>query len=145
MDHEISQASLARRDRDTRLGIDPRDLSKLRYGDHQRLSFKRLCSSAGIGSTVRIGQPVGKVYQREEFSQDDGIQDSEPYILGTPHLARGYFAATSGNVTDEVIIKYIDEQDAESSDTEFQIEGQVDKASSLCQSYCLRAIVVYFL
>jgi putative transposase len=40
--------------------------------------------------------------------------------------ARGYFAATSGNVTDEVIMKYIEEQDVESPDTEFQIEGQTD-------------------
>jgi putative transposase len=33
------------------------------------------------------------------------------------HLwARGYFAATSGNVTDEVIAKYIEEQDVEPQD-----------------------------
>ena len=40
--------------------------------------------------------------------------------------ARGYFAASSGNVTDEVIMKYIEWQDIESPDTEFQIEGQTD-------------------
>jgi putative transposase len=40
--------------------------------------------------------------------------------------ARGYFVATSGNVTDEVIMKYIEEQDIESPDTEFKIEGQPD-------------------
>ena len=40
--------------------------------------------------------------------------------------ARGYFAASSGNVTDEVIMKYIEQQDIESPDTEFQIEGQTD-------------------
>ena len=40
--------------------------------------------------------------------------------------ARGYFAATSGNVTDEVIMKYIEQQDVESPDAEFQIEGQAD-------------------
>ena len=33
------------------------------------------------------------------------------------HLwARGYFVATSGNVTDEVIAKYIEEQDVETQD-----------------------------
>jgi len=33
------------------------------------------------------------------------------------HLwARGYFVATSGNVTDEVIAKYIEEQDVEPQD-----------------------------
>jgi len=43
---------------------------KLRCRDHQRASFQRLCSSDGIGSAARIGQSVGTVSQREEFSQD---------------------------------------------------------------------------
>ena len=34
--------------------------------------------------------------------------------------ARGYFVASSGNVTDEVIIKYIEEQGKEPSDGEFK-------------------------
>ena len=38
------------------------------------------------------------------------------------HLwARGYFVATSGNVTDEVITKYIAEQDVETDDTHFKV------------------------
>ncbi len=38
------------------------------------------------------------------------------------HLwARGYFVATSGNVTDEVIAKYIAEQDVESQDDVFRV------------------------
>ena len=38
------------------------------------------------------------------------------------HLwARGYFVATSGNVTDEVIAKYIEMQDVEAQDDEFRI------------------------
>jgi len=40
--------------------------------------------------------------------------------------ARGYFVATSGNVTDEIIMKYIEQQDVESPDSEFKIEGQTD-------------------
>jgi putative transposase len=40
--------------------------------------------------------------------------------------ARGYFVATSGNVTDEIIMKYIEQQDIESPDAEFKIEGQPD-------------------
>ena len=39
------------------------------------------------------------------------------------HLwARGYFAASSGNVTDEVIMKYIEEQGKEPEDVDFKIE-----------------------
>ena len=38
------------------------------------------------------------------------------------HLwARGYFVASSGNVTDEVILEYIKNQDKERTDDNFQI------------------------
>ena len=38
------------------------------------------------------------------------------------HLwARGYFVASSGNVTDEVISKYIESQDVESQDDDFKV------------------------
>ncbi len=38
------------------------------------------------------------------------------------HLwARGYFVATSGNVTDEVIAKYIADQDIEPQDDDFKV------------------------
>lgn len=42
------------------------------------------------------------------------------------HLwARGYFVASSGNVTDEVIMKYIEEQDITQTDNDFKIDGEV--------------------
>lgn len=37
--------------------------------------------------------------------------------------ARGYFAASSGNVTDEVIMKYIEGQELERIDEDFKVEG----------------------
>jgi putative transposase len=38
------------------------------------------------------------------------------------HLwARGYFAASTGNVTDEVIAKYIELQDVEPQNDEFKV------------------------
>ena len=40
------------------------------------------------------------------------------------HLwARGYFAASSGNTADEVIMKYIEEQGHEPPDGDFKIDG----------------------
>ena len=39
--------------------------------------------------------------------------------------ARGYFAVSSGNVTDEVIMKYIENQDLESGDDNFQINHKL--------------------
>jgi len=37
--------------------------------------------------------------------------------------ARGYFAASSGNVTDEVIMKYIEQQGHEPPEGDFKIDG----------------------
>ena len=41
------------------------------------------------------------------------------------HLwARGYFVASSGNVTDEIIMEYIKTQDIEKDDGDFKIENE---------------------
>jgi len=39
--------------------------------------------------------------------------------------ARGYFVATSGNVTDEVIVKYIEQQSLEPPDGDFKTEDDL--------------------
>ncbi len=39
--------------------------------------------------------------------------------------ARGYFVASSGNITDEVIMKYIEEQSLEPPDAEFKIDDEL--------------------
>ena len=39
--------------------------------------------------------------------------------------ARGYFVASSGNVTDEIIIKYIEQQNIESPDGDFKTEDDL--------------------
>ncbi len=42
------------------------------------------------------------------------------------HLwARGYFAATSGNVTDEVIMQYIEQQGKEPIDGDFKVDEEL--------------------
>lgn len=40
---------------------------------------------------------------------------------GRHFWARGYFCATTGNVTDEVVMKYIETQDLQEKDENFQI------------------------
>jgi putative transposase len=42
---------------------------------------------------------------------------------GRHFWARGYFAASSGNVTDEVVMKYIEQQGHEPPDGDFKIDG----------------------
>ena len=42
------------------------------------------------------------------------------------HLwARGYFVASSGNVTDEVIMKYVEQQGNEPIDGDFKVDGEL--------------------
>ena len=49
------------------------------------------------------------------------------------HLwARGYFVASSGNVTDEIILEYIKNQDKEGTDDNFQIREGV---TSVCTAW----------
>jgi putative transposase len=43
---------------------------------------------------------------------------------GRHFWGRGYFAASSGNVTDEVIMEYIKNQDIERSEDDFKISGE---------------------
>jgi putative transposase len=45
--------------------------------------------------------------------------------LGAALWARGYFAASSTNVTDEVVMKYIAQQSHESPDSDFKIGGDL--------------------
>ena len=46
-------------------------------------------------------------------------------FLGRYIWARGYFVASSGNVTDEVIMKYFEEQSNESPDGDFKIDDDL--------------------
>jgi putative transposase len=43
---------------------------------------------------------------------------------GRHMLTRGYFVASSGNITDEVIIKYIEEQGKEPKDDDFKTDDE---------------------
>jgi len=46
------------------------------------------------------------------------------------HLwARGYFVATSGNVTDEIVMEYIEKQDIEVKDENFTVGTESEKSA----------------
>ena len=42
---------------------------------------------------------------------------------GRNFWARGYFAASSGNITDEMVMQYIEQQGHEPPDADFKIDG----------------------
>ena len=43
------------------------------------------------------------------------------HFWGRHMWGRGYFVATSGNITDEVIMEYIEKQDIEQNDDDFTV------------------------
>jgi putative transposase len=49
------------------------------------------------------------------------FKDLQRQFWGRHFWARGYFAASSGNVTDEVVMKYIETQDVAENDNGFKI------------------------
>lgn len=53
------------------------------------------------------------------------FKEMQRTFWGRHFWARGYFVASSGNVTDEVIVKYIEQQDVSQSDNEFKIDGEL--------------------
>ena len=55
----------------------------------------------------------------------DGIQSLNRTFWGRHIWARGYFVASSGNVTDEVIMKYIEQQNVEPPDGDFKVEDEL--------------------
>ena len=56
--------------------------------------------------------------------------------------ARDYFAVSSGNVTDEVIMKYIENQDLESEDDNFQINQELQPPLGETKSTSISRLVI---
>jgi hypothetical protein len=50
-----------------------------------------------------------------------GVVPEVTGVLACRLWARGYFVATSGNVTDDVLMRYIAEQDVEPQDDDFEV------------------------
>jgi putative transposase len=70
------------------------------------LSASKLVQLMKVKTSVKLQQEFKKI--QKEF-------------WGRHVWARGYFVASSGNVTDEVIMQYIENQDVEKQDEDFSI------------------------
>jgi len=60
---------------------------------------------------ISVSKLVQSVKGRTSRKMLDEYKGLRRVFLGRHMWARGYFVATTGNVTDEVIMKYIEEQD----------------------------------
>jgi len=72
-------------------------------------------------SVSKLVQMIKGKTSRKMLSEFKPLQQK---FWGRHLWARGYFVASSGNITDEVIIEYIEKQDVEGADEDFKIVGE---------------------
>ncbi|BDD85841.1 IS200/IS605 family transposase [Desulfofustis limnaeus] len=81
-----------------------------------------------IPPQVTISRLVQKLKGKTSFKLMNEFPHLRKTFWGRHFWARGYFCCSSGNVTDEMIIEYIETQDA-SSDDNFKVEGDGEKSA----------------
>ncbi|MCX5864314.1 MAG: IS200/IS605 family transposase [Deltaproteobacteria bacterium] len=77
---------------------------------------------------VTINRLVQRLKGKTSFKLLNEFPHLRKTYWGRHFWARGYFCCSSGNVTDEMIIQYIEKQDA-ASDDNFKVEGDDEKSA----------------
>lgn len=77
---------------------------------------------------VTISRLVQRLKGKTSFKVLPEFPHLRKTYWGRHFWARGYFCCSSGNVTDEMIIQYIENQDA-ASDDNFKVEGDDEKSA----------------
>ena len=96
-----------------------------RSEDHERACVEGSRASVRVNTAASDDQSIGAVAERQDSPPSvSGILALEEAVLGPASIlwARGYFCCSSGNVTDEVIAKYIAEQNT-NVDEDFKVDG----------------------
>jgi putative transposase len=78
-----------------------------------------------IPPQVTISRLVQRMKGKTSHSMLSEFQHLRKTYWGRHMWARGYFCCSSGNVTDEVIVEYIEKQGQE-EDVDFHVEGEED-------------------
>ncbi len=81
-----------------------------------------------IPPQVTISRLVQRLKGKTSFKLLNEFSHLRKTYWGRHFWARGYFCCSSGNVTDEMIIQYIENQDA-ASDDNFKVEGDGEKSA----------------
>ncbi len=81
-----------------------------------------------IPPQVTISRLVQRLKGKTSFKLLNEFSHLRKTYWGRHFWARGYFCCSSGNVTDEMIIQYIENQDAASGDN-FKVEGDDEKSA----------------
>lgn len=96
-----------------------------RSADHLWEGRDRSCAYVYQLSRPPEYQPDRAMAERNKFAPPvSGVPASQETILGSASMGAGLFAVTSGNITDEMINDYINDQEGEpvQDDSRFQID-----------------------
>ena len=74
---------------------------------------------------ISVSQLVKSIKGKTSRKMMMGYKSLSRAFWGRHIWARGYFVVSSGNVTDEVIIKYIEQQNLEPPDGDFKTEDDL--------------------
>ena len=123
VDHEVPKAGAAGRGGDTGAGSDPGYLRTARSVDHEGPRIERPRAPVDLVAAAGDDQSITAVAERSHSAPPaGGVSISEKQFWGRHLWARGYFCCSSGNVTDDVIAKYIAEQNID-QDEDFKVDG----------------------
>lgn len=81
-----------------------------------------------VPPTISISQLVQFLKGKSSRKLMFGFKELQKQFWGQHLWARGYFACSSGNITDEAIMKYIENQDVTVQDDDFKISGELKTA-----------------
>src|SRR5271157_5177840 len=117
VDNEVPVFCVGWRCRATGAGVAAGNRAGAR-DDHLRWSDQsRPRAYVDRDTSASVGVSGGAVSQRQELPQTSvGISVASQTVLGSASLGSGLWVATSGNVTDEVWKKYIEDQKPEIPD-----------------------------
>jgi len=73
---------------------------------------------------IAVSQVLQKIKGKSSYKLLREFKTLSRQFYGRHLWARGYFAASSGNVTDEVILEYIEHQDVEPPHGDIRIDGE---------------------
>ena len=80
----------------------------------------------GYPPKVPISKLVQRLKGKSSWRMLQEFTELKRKFWGQRLWGRGYFVASSGNVTDEVILEYIEQQDKEQGDDNFRVSDEGD-------------------
>ena len=74
-----------------------------------------------VPPSISISKLMQQLKGKSSYKMLQENKQLQKEFWGRHFWARGFFVATSGNITDEVIMEYIENQDVEKEDEDFKI------------------------